>query len=162
VKEKALRDGSKRCLIDMLTAAGEIEPLHSPPLLSLSMSFLFCLTLLPGRPSTRPLPVHQGNWSSYVGSRTTVRILNNYWTKRYKWTRPKDANEEYLMLFSFSVLGSLVSIEGLGLGLGFREENRGSSVAHCLLCLSGHDVTGQVEGAVLPQGVPGRRLHGSR
>ena len=50
----------------------------------------------------------QGNWSKHVGSKTTVRILNNYWTKRYKWTTPPDAEEDYLMLFSLSVLGSLV------------------------------------------------------
>mmetsp|Transcript_28915 Transcript_28915/g.81432 ORF Transcript_28915/g.81432 Transcript_28915/m.81432 type:complete len:333 (+) Transcript_28915:184-1182(+) len=51
------------------------------------------------------------NWTQWVGSKTTIRILNNYWTKRYKWTRPKGANEDNLMLFSFSTLGYLATIK---------------------------------------------------
>jgi len=51
-----------------------------------------------------------GNWTPYVGSRTSVRVINNYWTRRYQWTRPKGAYEENLMLFSFKTLRYLARI----------------------------------------------------
>jgi len=51
------------------------------------------------------------NWTQYAGSRTSFRIINNFWSRRYKWTRPAGAFEENLMLFSFSTLPYLAKVK---------------------------------------------------